>query len=163
MKGDIFLKSCKSTNKFVQRRVYLSGDQQKIQWEEDPPKNQEPRFIYIKDITDLTLGISSPVMQRNKVPAEFDSLCFAITTIHRTLDLKARTTKQRGKWINYLRAILIQRRDKKKQQLQDKFVSTVNNDIIEDIWNTDIFPHWDKHWDYKNRKPKEKGYIARGI
>ena len=27
----------------------------------------------------------------------------------------------------------------------------------------DIFPHWDKHWDYKNKKPKEKGYIARGL
>ena len=31
------------------------------------------------------------------------------------------------------------------------------------MWNTEIFPLWDKHWDYKNRKPKEKGYIARGI
>lgn len=31
------------------------------------------------------------------------------------------------------------------------------------MWNNDIFPFWDKHWDYKLRKPKEKGYIARGL
>jgi hypothetical protein len=31
------------------------------------------------------------------------------------------------------------------------------------MWNTEIFPLWDRHWDYKRRKPKEKGYIARGI
>jgi hypothetical protein len=31
------------------------------------------------------------------------------------------------------------------------------------MWNNDIFPFWDRHWDYKHRKPKEKGYIARGL
>ena len=31
------------------------------------------------------------------------------------------------------------------------------------MWNTEIFPLWDRHWDYKQRKPKEKGYIARGL
>ena len=39
----------------------------------------------------------------------------------------------------------------------------MNNDLIEELWNNDIFPHWDYHWDYKHRKPKEKGYIARGL
>lgn len=32
-------------------------------------------------------------MQKNKVPEDFDPLCFSITTTHRTLDLKARTTR----------------------------------------------------------------------
>lgn len=68
MKGDIFLKICKSTNKFVQRKVFLSEDETKLQWVCDPPKEEEPRFILIHDITDLTLGIGSAVMQRNKVP-----------------------------------------------------------------------------------------------
>lgn len=58
---------------------------------------------------------------------------------------------------------MIQRREKKREQLEDKFASTINNEIIEDMWNTEIFPFWDRHWDYKRRKPKEKGYIARGI
>jgi cytohesin/brefeldin A-inhibited guanine nucleotide-exchange protein len=117
MKGDIFLKVCRSTNKFVQRRVFLSEDETKVMWVSDPPQNDTPRFILISDITDLTLGIGSTVMQRNKVPSDFDSLCFTITASSRTLDLKARTTKERGKWINYLRAILIQRRDQRRDQL----------------------------------------------
>lgn len=94
----------------MQRRVFLSEDELRINWVSDPAKGEEPRFIRIEDITDLSLGIGSLVMRKNKVPEEFDSLCFTITTTQRTLDLKARTTKQRGKWITYLRAILIQRR-----------------------------------------------------
>ena len=47
--------------------------------------------------------------------------------------------------------------------MEERYKSTINNDIIEEIWNNDIFPHWDKYWDYKNKKPKEKGYIARGL
>lgn len=91
--------------------MFLSEDETKIQWVMDPPENEEPRFILINDISDLSLGIGSAVMRKNKVPTNFDSLCFTITTTQRTLDLKARTTKERGKWINYLRAILIQRRE----------------------------------------------------
>jgi len=83
--------------------------------------------LLIDDITDLTLGIGSAVMQKNKVPNNFDSLCFTITTKHRTLDLKARTTKERGKWINYLRAILIQRREARRIQLEENYKATINN------------------------------------
>lgn len=70
MKGDVFLKICKNTNKFVQRKIYLSEDQERIYWVSDPEKsiNEEPRFIEIKDIDDLTLGRGSAVMQKNKVP-----------------------------------------------------------------------------------------------
>lgn len=39
IKGDIFLKVCKNTNKFVQRKVFLSKDETKIQWVCDPPQN----------------------------------------------------------------------------------------------------------------------------
>ena len=97
--------------------MFLSEDETKIQWVNDPPQSETPRFILIDDITDLTLGIGSAVMRKNKVPTDFDSLCFTITTEQRTLDLKAKTTKERGKWINYLRAILIQRREERRQQL----------------------------------------------
>lgn len=114
IKGDIFLKACWSSTKFVQRKVFLSEDESKILWVKDPPEGDAPRSIDIKDITDITLGLGSSVMQKNKVPEEFDSLCFTITTPQRTLDLKARTTKERGKWINYLRAILVQRRDRRR-------------------------------------------------
>ena len=93
MKGDIFLKSCRNNKNLVQRKVFLSEDELRINWVVDPPKGDEPRFILIKDITDVTVGLGSAVMQKNKVPNEFDQLCFTITTTSRTLDLKARTTK----------------------------------------------------------------------
>jgi hypothetical protein len=117
------LKSCKDTTKFVQRKIYLSQDEEKIFWVSDPLENQkeEPRFLNIKDIIDLTLGIGSPVMQRNKVPLHFDSLCFTISTTHRTLDLKARTSKERARWVNYIRGILIDRREKRKLQLEKEY------------------------------------------
>lgn len=41
MKGDIFLKACKNTNKFVQRKIYLSPDKEKIEWICDPPKSED--------------------------------------------------------------------------------------------------------------------------
>ena len=37
MKGDVFLKACKNTNKFVQRKIYLSESEDKIFWVTDPP------------------------------------------------------------------------------------------------------------------------------
>lgn len=36
MKGDVFIKFCKNTNKFVQRKLYLSDDETKILWVTDP-------------------------------------------------------------------------------------------------------------------------------
>ena len=34
-------------------------------------------------------------------------------------------------------------------------------DQIEEIWNTEIFPHWDDHWDYQKKRPKVKNVIVR--
>lgn len=62
MEGGIFLKICKNTNKFVQRKIYLSPDESKILWVSDPPKGimeEVPRYIKIEDIRDLTVGIGS--------------------------------------------------------------------------------------------------------
>lgn len=101
-------------------------------WISDPKKGEEePRFIWIRDITDVTLGRGSEVMRKNKVPVEFDSLCFTITTTTRTLDLKAKTTKDRSKWVNYLRAILLERREAKRLEMEEKSKSLVNNETIE--------------------------------
>ncbi len=38
------------------------------------------------------------------------------------------------------------------------FKEYFNKDKIEEIWNTDIFPNWDAHWDYRLKRPKEKKY-----
>lgn len=36
--GDVFLKVCRNTIKFVQRKIYLSNDEKRIYWVSDPPK-----------------------------------------------------------------------------------------------------------------------------
>jgi hypothetical protein len=79
-----------------------------------------PRFIRIEDVTDLTLGLRSDAMQKTKVPEEFDPMCFTIETVHRTLDLKAKTNKDRAKWINYIKAILIKKREKRIEVLENQ-------------------------------------------
>lgn len=37
-KGDVFLKVCRNTIKFVQRKIFLSDDEKRIYWVSDPPK-----------------------------------------------------------------------------------------------------------------------------
>lgn len=40
---------------------------------------------------------------------------------------------------------------------------TLSRQKIEDLWNTDVFPFWDRHWDYASKKPIHKSTIARGL
>lgn len=97
-------------------------------------------------------------MKMNKVPKEFDKMCFSIVTNSRTLDLKARDPANRIKWVNYLGALLIQKREKYREQRENFHKTYFNKEKIEEIWNTDIFPHWDNHWDYRLKRPKHKKY-----
>lgn len=129
-----------------------------IQWVDPNIENDSPRFIWLKDIVDLMLGCSSHVMKLNNVSKQFDSMCFTIVTKARTLDLNARNTMIRAKWVNYLGALLIQKRENLRKQREALFRSYFNKDKIEEIWNTDIFPNWDSHWDYRLKRPKQKKY-----
>ena len=65
--------------------------------------------------------------------------------------------------MNYIRAILIHRREIRKTEIEKNHEINLSREKVEEIWNTEIFPHWDKHWDYKNKKPKQKSYITRGL
>ena len=80
---------------------------------------------------DLTLGLGSEVMKKNKVPQEFDPMCFTIQTIHRSLDLKAKTNKERAKWLNYIRAVLIKRREARIEELENAQNPTLTRGYIE--------------------------------
>jgi hypothetical protein len=51
-------------------------------------------------------------MKHNKVVLQFDEMCFSIITTKRSLDLKAKDTSTRAKWVNYIGALLIQKREK---------------------------------------------------
>ena len=110
IKGHIFIKYCRNSVKSVQRKLFLSQKEDQLLWLDPNKPNKEPRFIMLKDIVDLTLGCSSAVMRMNKVPKQFDSMCFSIVTNSRTLDLKARDSETRAKWVNYIGALLIQKR-----------------------------------------------------
>jgi hypothetical protein len=39
----------------------------------------------------------------------------------------------------------------------------LSDKALEEAWNRDIFPHWDRYWDYNLKKPKKKGYFTRGM
>lgn len=45
-------------------------------------------------------------------------MCFTIETTHRTLDLKAKTNKERAKWLNYIRAVLNKKRERRITDLE---------------------------------------------
>ena len=34
---------------------------------------------------------------------------------------------------------------------------------LEEAWNGEIFPNWDRYWDYTLKKPKKISYFRRGI
>jgi hypothetical protein len=54
---------------------------------------------------------TTEVMRKNKVPVEYDSLCFSIIGRERTLDLKAENIEQRAKWVRYFKLRLIQMKE----------------------------------------------------
>lgn len=97
-------------------------------------------------------------MKYNKVPSQFDSMCFSIITTKRSLDLKAKDTETRSKWVNYIGALLIQKRENKKRKEEGEFKLHFSKEKIEEKWNTEIFTHWDEHWDYKLKRPKALKY-----
>lgn len=98
------------------RRVYISQKEDQLLWVDPNIENDEPRFILLKDMTDLILGCSSEVMRMNKISRDFDPMCFTIVTKHRTLDLNARNPDNRAKWVNYLGAFLIHRRENHRKE-----------------------------------------------
>ena len=141
--GHIFIKFCAGKVKSVQRKIFLSPDEKEIRWI-DPNKTFEKyRCIRVTDIVDLTLGCTSQVMRANKVPSVFDSMCFSIITRKRSLDLKARDSETRAKWVNYIGALLIQNRENRRIKVEAEFQLHFSKEKIEDKWNTEIFTNWD--------------------
>lgn len=110
MDGHVFIKFCVGKSKSVQRKIFLSEDEKEIRWVDANNKLERYRYIKTEDITDLVLGCSTQVMKYNKVPAQFDPMCFSIITGKRSLDLKAKDPETRSKWVNYIGALLIQKR-----------------------------------------------------
>ena len=78
LKGHIFIKYCLGVVKSVQRKIFLSDDEKMLKWVDPNKEGDTPRSLSLDNMIDLTLGCNSPVMRKNKVPKEFDSMCFSI-------------------------------------------------------------------------------------
>ncbi len=66
----------------------MSEDLQRICWVDSTSENEEPRYIEIKNITDITLGIAKHLEEKLNIPKECDNEYFTITTPLRTLDIR---------------------------------------------------------------------------
>jgi hypothetical protein len=113
-----------------------------------------------EDIIDIKVGYNaSPVLKRHELPIEFDDLIFSIQTKTRTLDLQAKTSEVRNRWVKFLKLIHSER--ELKTRMRD-----IQNDIqnkerrerikydLEKIWEEDIMTNFSAHWDYINHCPK---------
>ncbi|CAD8189654.1 unnamed protein product [Paramecium octaurelia] len=73
------------------------------------------------DVHDIALGHNTTEIRiRNEIPQEFDMFCFSIITTRRLVDIKVTDLKIKSKWINYLRAIIINRRELEAQRAEEK-------------------------------------------
>jgi len=52
------------------------------------------------------------------VAIEFDSTCFSIITNQRTIDLRANDVEIKAKWVNYIRAFILLRREADSRRAQ---------------------------------------------
>ena len=64
----------------------MDPSEERIFWRSiEQPPNQS-RFVCISDIIDICTGVNAThVMKKNKVPMEFDHLCFSLITRKRSV------------------------------------------------------------------------------
>ena len=68
---------------------------------------------------------------------------------------KLRTQKTRAKWEEYFRLLLIQRKEREKENMiKMKDNRTKDRERVSEIWKTDILPNFHQHWDYETHLPK---------
>jgi len=68
------------------RFVFMDSNEERIFWRSPEQNPNQSRFIYISEIIDISTGIhATSVMKKNKVPMEFDHLCFSIISRKRLI------------------------------------------------------------------------------
>lgn len=139
-----------------ERYVWISEKEDFIYYKN--PKQSKPKIksIPMHEVKDIHVGYNSTqVLKRNKAPQEFDNLIFSIESERRTLDLQAPDPKVRAKWEEYFRFMLIQRKERDREQIQKmKDSRRKDRERISEIWKTDILPNFHQHWDYETHRPK---------
>lgn len=93
----------------------------RICWRSIDNDNEPARYVNMSDVHDIALGHNTTeIMIKNKIPVEFDMFCFSIITSHRTVDVKVNDLDTKSKWINYLRAVIITRRETEAKKAEEK-------------------------------------------
>jgi cytohesin/brefeldin A-inhibited guanine nucleotide-exchange protein len=59
-------------------------------------------------------------MQKNRIAEDFDMFCFSIITTYRSIDLRVSELEIKSKWINYLRAVIINRREIEAKRAEER-------------------------------------------
>lgn len=73
------------------------------------------------DVCDIALGHNTTeIMKKNNIPVEFDMFCFSIITKYRSVDIKVNDVEMKSKWINYLRAVIINRREVEAKRAEER-------------------------------------------
>ena len=153
------------------RFVYVSDDEESIFWcelkEEATRKEQSFFFggskikcIRCEDIVDIRVGYNaSTVLKRHQLPIEFDDLIFSICTKTRTLDLQAKSSDVRNRWVKFLKLIHNELEFKAKLKEEVDVVEEKQKQQrikfdLEEIWEQDVMTNFSSHWDYINHCPK---------
>ena len=80
LKGHKFLKYGRK-GKPKQRLVFMDINEERISWKSSEQNDNQARFILISEIIDISTGVDSTnVMRKNKVPIDFNHLCFSLIT-----------------------------------------------------------------------------------
>ncbi|KAL4445926.1 hypothetical protein ABPG74_010918 [Tetrahymena malaccensis] len=155
--GSLFLKYGRSGSP-KEKFVNLSESGDKIQWC-DPKNKSKKREILIDDIYEITIGSDkTEVLKKNKVPKQFDNLCFSLLVIghdngKRSLDLKAKDEDQRNKWVRFCYQRLLFAKQQAFEIKKAKFSMQEYKEEIAGIWKSQIFEQFDKFWDYEKNLP----------
>jgi hypothetical protein len=143
--GEVFTKYGKHGDPHP-RMVKLSEDEKRIMWFTLGSCSlfKKTKFIEVSDIKDVYIGVSSSKnFERFKIPPDYDSNCFSITTISRSLDLRKDDENICKKWFHAIRFLLKRTKSlgelKNKSNLKD-FIN--KKEIVSDIWKTEILPNW---------------------
>lgn len=105
-------------------------------------------------INEVAIGHNTTdVLKKNKVPAEFDGLCFSIIAKDRTLDLKAESIDVRCKWVQYFKGRIIQVKEQIQKESRNKEFRYFFLSRASQIWQQEIYQNIDLYWNYQKREP----------
>lgn len=153
--GTVFIKYPKRTKKPTSRFVFVSKEQDKVCWRSSKKKNQKVRSMNLSEVHDIVIGSNSTTtFQKFKIPAEYDNLCFSLITKKRSLDLRAQDIQTHELWVAYFREIANLNYNKHIRIEPSTSAEIDCKKKIDEIWQNEIFPYWDLHWDYASNQPK---------